>query len=382
MDYHATTPVDPRVFEAMKPYFCEIFGNPASRQHSFGWRASDAVERARKQVAELINADPKEIVFTSGASESSNLALKGIAQPGCHIITTAIEHKSVLDSCKRLEKSGVRVTFLPVEPDGRIDLEKLQAAIGDDTALISVGYANSEIGTIQDLREIGRIAKARGVLVHTDATQAIAKLPVDVVADHIDLLSMTAHKIYGPKGTGALYVRKRIQLAAQIDGGGHERGLRSGTLNVPGIVGLGEACAIAKAEMAEESNRMRQLRDRLKDRLLASIDQAHVNGSTEHRLPNNLNIAFDYVESNALMAGINEIAVSTGSACSSAAIEPSHVLRAIGLSDERAHSSIRFGLGRYTTEEEVDYVAGRVIEVVKKLRELSPMYELHAASRQ
>jgi cysteine desulfurase len=361
MDYHATTPVDPRVFEVMKPYFTELFGNPASTHHSFGWRAEDAVERARKQVAELINADPKEIIFTSGASESNNLALKGI------------EHKSILDSFKRLEKSGVRVTYLPVNPDGQVDLEKLKAAIADDTVLISVMYANNEIGAVQNMREIGRIAHERGVYVHTDAAQAVAKVPVDVVADNIDLMSLTGHKIYGPKGAGALYIKKKIQITPQIDGGGHERGLRSGTLNVPCIAGLGEACAIAKAEMAEEAKRVGALRDRLKDTLLASLDQVHINGGMERRLPNNLNVSFEHVESNALMTGINDIAVSSGSACSSAAITPSHVLRAIGLSDERAHYAIRFGLGRYTTQEEVNYVAGRVIDVVKKLRELSPI---------
>jgi cysteine desulfurase len=377
MDYHATTPVDPRVFEAMRPYFCETFGNAASRNHSFGWQAEDAVERARKQIAELIGADAKEIVFTSGATESNNLALKGAAR-GRHVITVVTEHKSVLDVCKHLERDGARVTYLPVERDGLIDLEKLRAAITDETVLVSVMYANNEIGVVQNLREIGEIAKQLGVLVHTDAAQAIGKIPVDVVRDNIDLMSITGHKIYGPKGIGALYVRKRdprVALESQMDGGGHERGMRSGTLNVPGIVGLGAACAIARAEIGEESARVSLLRDRLKDRLL-SLDGVHVNGSMEHRLPNNLNMSFEYVDSESLMMGVNDIAVSSGSACSSASIEPSHVLRALGIGDDRAHSAIRFGLGRYTTEEEVDYVAGRVIEVVQKLRELSPLYEM------
>ena len=382
MDYHATTPVDPRVFEAMKPYFCEIFGNAASKNHSFGWRAEDAVERARKQVAGLIGADAKEIVFTSGATESSNLALKGVAERGGHVVTVVTEHKSILDSSKHLEKSGARVTYLPVEPDGSVDLEKFRAALADDTVLVSLMYANNEIGTIQNLAGIGRIAKERGVLVHTDAAQGAGKIPIDVRRDNIDLMSITAHKMYGPKGVGALYVRSReprVTLAAQMDGGGHERGFRSGTLNVPGIVGFGEACAIARAEMAEESSRIGALRDRLQERLLTALDQVQVNGAIANRLPNNLSMSFAYVESNALMTGISDIAVSSGSACSSAAIEPSYVLRALGMDDERAHSTIRFGLGRYTTEEEVDYVAARVTEVVKKLRELSPLYETHAA---
>ncbi len=396
MDYHATTPVDPRVFEAMKPYFCEIYGNAASRSHSFGWQAADAVERARKQIAELIGADDKEIIFTSGSTESTNLALKGVveaqrdAQRGAaerplHIITTVIEHKSVLDTCKHLEKTGVRVTRLPVTSDGSVDLDALRSAITGETVLISVMYANNEIGTIQNIAGIGRIAKERRVLLHTDASQAAGKIPIDVMRDNIDLMSITAHKMYGPKGVGALYVRKRdprVTLAAQMDGGGHERGMRSGTLNVPGIVGFGAACAIARAEMKEESERVARLRDRLKDRLLTGLDQVYINGSLENRLPNNLNMSFAYVDSESLMMGINDIAVSSGSACSSASIEPSYVLRALGMSDDRALSSIRFGLGRHTTEEEVDYVAGRVIEVVKKLRELSPLYEMHASANQ
>jgi cysteine desulfurase len=383
MDNHATTPLDPRVFKAMKPYFCEIFGNPASRNHSFGWQAADAVEKARKQVAELVDASAKEIIFTSGATESNNLALKGVAQmyaeKGNHIITAATEHKAILDTCKRLEKDGVRVTYLPVEPSGLVDLEKLSAAITDTTILVSIMHANNEIGVVQNIREIGRIAKERGVLMHTDAAQSAGKIPVDVAKNNIDLLSLSAHKVYGPKGIGALYVRgrdPRVQITAQMDGGGHERGMRSGTLNVAGIVGLGEACAIAKKEMAEESKRLAHLRDKLKDRLLTNLDEVYVNGTLDSRLPNNLNISFAYVESESLMMGINDVAVSSGSACTSATLEPSYVLKALGVGDGRAHSSIRFGLGRFSTEEEVDYVAAKVIDVVKKLRELSPLYEM------
>ena len=383
MDNHATTPLDPRVFKAMKPYFCEIFGNPASRNHSFGWQAADAVEKARKQVAELVDASAKEIIFTSGATESNNLALKGVAQmyaeKGNHNITAATEHKAILDTCKRLEKDGVRVTYLPVEPSGLVDLEKLSAAITDTTILVSIMHANNEIGVVQNIREIGRIAKERGVLMHTDAAQSAGKIPVDVAKNNIDLLSLSAHKVYGPKGIGALYVRgrdPRVQITAQMDGGGHERGMRSGTLNVAGIVGLGEACAIAKKEMAEESKRLAHLRDKLKDRLLTNLDEVYVNGTLDSRLPNNLNISFAYVESESLMMGINDVAVSSGSACTSATLEPSYVLKALGVGDGRAHSSIRFGLGRFSTEEEVDYVAAKVIDVVKKLRELSPLYEM------
>jgi cysteine desulfurase len=384
MDYHATTPVDPRVFEAMKPYFTEVFGNPASRNHSFGWQAEDAVEKARKQVASLIGATAKEIVFTSGATESNNLAIKGVAQMyaerGNHIITAATEHKATLDTCKHLEKEGFRVTYLPVNSDGLVDLDRLRDAITDKTILISIMYANNEIGVIQPIAEIGRIAKERGVLFHTDAVQAAGKIPVNVISDNIDLLSLSGHKIYGPKGVGALYVRRknpRVQLAAQIHGGGHERGMRSGTLNVPGIVGLGAACAIAQAEMPEEAKRLAYLRDKLKDRLLAALDEVYINGSMEHRLPNNLNMSFAFVEGESLLMGINDVAVSSGSACTSATLEPSYVLKALGAGDDLAHSSIRFGLGRFNTEEEVDYVAGKVIEVVQKLRELSPLYEMH-----
>lgn len=383
MDNHATTPVDPRVFEAMRPYLTNVFGNAASRNHSFGWEAEEAVEKARKQVAALIGATSKEIVFTSGATESNNLALKGVAEmyaeKGNHIITAATEHKAILDTCKRLEKHGTRVTYLPVQQNGLVDLDQLREAITDRTVLISIMYANNEIGVLQPIREIGKIAKERGVLLHTDGTQAAGKVPVSVLDDNIDLMSISAHKMYGPKGVGALYVRRRsprVQLTAQMDGGGHERGMRSGTLNVPGIVGLGEACALSQAEMPAESKRLAFLRDKLKERLLNSLDEVYINGTLEHRLPNNLNISFAYVEGESLLMGINEIAVSSGSACTSATLEPSYVLKALGAGDDLAHSSIRFGLGRFNTEEEVDYVGGKVIEVVKKLRELSPLYEM------
>jgi cysteine desulfurase len=383
MDYHATTPMDPRVFEAMKPYFLQTFGNAASRNHSFGWEAEEAVEKSRKQIASLIGATAKEIVFTSGATESNNLALKGVAEmyaeKGNHIITAATEHKAILDTCKRLEKHGVRVTYLPVQTNGLVDLEQLQAAITDKTILISIMYANNEIGVIQPIAELGKIAKSKGVLLHTDATQAVGKIPVNVIKDNIDLMSLSGHKMYGPKGVGALYVRRkspRVQITAQMDGGGHERGMRSGTLNVPGIVGLGEACALCQAEMPEESKRMAFLRDKLRDKLQSELDETYINGTMEHRLPNNLNISFAYVEGESLLMGINDIAVSSGSACTSATLEPSYVLKALGAGDDLAHSSIRFGLGRFNTEEEVDYVAAKVIDVVKKLRELSPLYEM------
>jgi len=383
MDYHATTPMDPRVFEAMKPYFIEIFGNAASRNHSFGWQAEEAVEKSRKQIADLIGANSKEVVFTSGATESNNLALKGVAEmyaeKGNHIITAATEHKAILDTCKRLEKHGTRVTYLPVQANGLIDLEMLQEAITDKTILISIMYANNEIGVLQPMAEIGKIAKAKGVLVHSDATQAVGKVPVNVIKDNIDLMSLSGHKMYGPKGVGALYVRRkspRVQITAQMDGGGHERGMRSGTLNVPGIVGLGEAAAICNAEMPAESKRMAYLRDKLRGKLESALDEVYINGTMEHRLPNNLNISFAYVEGESLLMGINDIAVSSGSACTSATLEPSYVLKALGAGDDLAHSSIRFGLGRFNTEEEVDYVAAKVIDVVKKLRELSPLYEM------
>ena len=383
MDNHATTKMDPRVFEVMKPYFLDIYGNAASRNHSFGWEAEEAVEKARKQIADLIGATPKEIVFTSGATESNNLAIKGIAEMyaerGNHIITQATEHKAVLDTCKRLEKEGVRVTYLPVKTDGLIDLNQLRDAITDKTILISIMYANNEIGVVQPMAEIAKIAKEKGVLVHSDAVQAVGKIPVNVNTDGIDVLSLTAHKLYGPKGVGALYVRRRnprVQITAQMDGGGHERGMRSGTLNVPGIAGLGAACEICHKEMAEETKRLRFLRDKLKDRLMNDLDETYINGSMTHRLPHNLNISFAYVEGESLLMGINDIAVSSGSACTSATLEPSYVLKALGAGDDLAHSSIRFGIGRFNTEEEVDYVGNKVAEVVKKLRELSPLYEM------
>lgn len=383
LDNHATTPVDPRVLEAMLPYFTEKFGNAASRNHSYGWEAEQAVERARQQIAELIGASPKEIIFTSGATESDNLAIKGVAEMyaerGDHIITVVTEHKAVLDTCKHLEKQGRRVTYLPVDREGLIDLDELRRAITDRTVLISVMWANNEIGVLQPIREIGRIARERGVLFHTDATQAVGKVPVNVEQDNVDLMSLSAHKMYGPKGVGALYVRRknpRVQLAAQMDGGGHERGMRSGTLNVPGIVGFGEACAICHREMAEEARRLQELRDRLKDRLLAELDEVYVNGSLEHRLPNNLNMSFAYVEGESLMMAMKDVAVSSGSACTSATLEPSYVLKALGVGDDLAHTSIRFGLGRFNTPEEIEYVADRVIEAVRRLRELSPLYEM------
>ncbi len=383
MDNHATTQVDPRVFEAMKPYFLQIFGNAASRNHSFGWEAEEGVEKARKQIAELIGATAKEIVFTSGATESNNLALKGVAQMyaerGNHVITQVTEHKAVLDTCRHLEREGVRVTYLPVQPNGLIDLDQLHDAITAETILISIMYANNEIGVVQPMAEIGEIAKKKGVLVHSDASQAVGKIDLNVVTDGIDLMSLTGHKIYGPKGCGALYVRRRnprVQITAQMDGGGHERGMRSGTLNVPGVVGLGMACEIARNEMPEESKRLKLLRDGLKDKLTRELDEVYVNGTMEHHLPNNLNVSFAYVEGESLLMGLNDVAVSSGSACTSATLEPSYVLKALGVSDDIAHSSIRFGLGRFNTEAEVDYVGERVVNVVRKLRELSPLYEI------
>ena len=384
MDNHATTPLDPRVLEAMMPYFTSTFGNAASRNHEFGWRAEEAVEQAREQIAKLVGATAKEIIFTSGATESDNLAIKGVAEmyreKGNHIITAVTEHKAVLDTCKRLEKYGYRVTYLPVQKDGLIDLEDLKRAMDDPkTILVTIMYANNEIGVLQPVEEIGKLCHEKGVLFHTDATQAIGKVPVNVIKQNIDLMSISGHKMYGPKGVGALYVRRknpRVQLSAIIDGGGHERGMRSGTLNVPGIVGLGKACEICMTEMPQESCRMAGLRNRLKDRIFAGLDEVYVNGSTEHRLPGNLNVSFLYVEGESLLMGINDIAVSSGSACTSATLEPSYVLKALGLGDDLAHSSIRFGLGRFNTEAEVDYVADRIVTTVKKLRELSPLYEM------
>ncbi len=383
MDNHATSQLDPRVLEAMMPYFTTKFGNAASRNHSFGWEAEQGVETAREQIASLIGATAKEIIFTSGATESNNLALKGVAEMyrerGNHIITQVTEHKAVLDTCKRLEKQGFRVTYLPVKADGLIDMEDLKRAMDDKTILVSIMWANNEIGVLQPIAEIGKLCHERGVLFHTDAVQAVGKVPVNVIADNVDLLSLSGHKIYGPKGVGALYVRRRnprVQVAAQIDGGGHERGMRSGTLNVPGIVGLGKACEIAQQEMAAEAKQLAHLRDRLKAKLESELDYIHVNGSMEHHLPGNLNMSFVYVEGESLLMGIHEIAVSSGSACTSATLEPSYVLKALGLGDDVAHSSIRFGIGRYNTEAEIDYTAAKVIDVVKKLRELSPLYEM------
>jgi cysteine desulfurase len=378
-DNHATTPVDPRVLEAMLPYFTQRFGNAASRQHSFGWDAEHAVDDARRKIASLIGAEAREIVFTSGATESNNLALKGAAEAyagkGNHIVTVATEHKAVLDACKRLEHAGWHVTYLAVKPDGLLDLDIFRSVLTDTTVLASIMYANNEIGVIQPVAEIGAICRERGVLFHSDAVQAAGKIPVDVNRDQIDLLSITAHKIYGPKGTGALYVRRRnprVKLSAQMDGGGHERGMRSGTLNVPGIVGLGTACAIAAEEMEKESTRLRGLRDRLLTGIEGALDGVHVNGSMAHRLPHNLNLSFAHVDSESLLMGLHDVALSTGSACSSATIEPSHVLRALGTGDDLAHGAVRFGLGRFNTEEEVDYVVERLAAVVRNLRDLSP----------
>jgi cysteine desulfurase len=383
LDNHATTQMDPRVLDAMLPYFTKYFGNAASRNHEFGWVAEQAVDKARKQIADLIGASAREIIFTSGATESDNLAIKGVAEmyaeKGNHIITAATEHKAVLDTCKKLEKNGYRVTYLPVKGDGLIDLDMLREAITDKTILVTIMYANNEIGVLQPVAEIGKICREKGVLFHTDGVQAIGKVPVDVNRDHIDLMSITAHKLYGPKGVGALYVRRknpRVQLTAQMDGGGHERGMRSGTLNVPGIVGLGEACAICQREMPEETKRLQYLRDKLRNKLESELDEVYLNGSWEHRLPHSLNLSFAYVEGESLLMGINDVAVSSGSACTSATLEPSYVLKALGLGDDIAHSSIRFGIGRFNTEEEIDYVAEKLINVVRKLRELSPLYEM------
>jgi len=381
LDNHATTPLDPRVVDEMLPYFKEKFGNAASRSHQFGWEAEAAVEKAREQVAKLIGAMAKEIVFTSGATESDNLAIKGVAEThrdkGDHIVTCATEHKAVLDSCKHLEKEGYRVTYLPVGKDGLIDLDDLKHALDKKTILVSIMFANNEIGVLQPIAEIGAICRERGILFHTDAVQAIGKVPVNVEQQNIDLASITAHKLHGPKGVGALYVRRknpRVELAPMIDGGGHERGMRSGTLNVPGIVGLGKACELCREVLAAEAARLKALRDRLKDKIFAGLDEVYVNGSMEQRLPGNLNLSFANVDAEPLLMGINDIAVSTGSACSSAAIEPSHVLKALGAGD-LTHGSIRFGIGRFNTQAEIDYVAARVVETVKRLRELSPLYE-------
>jgi len=383
MDYHATTPVDPRVIEVMLPYFTDNFGNSASRNHAFGWVAEEAVDKGRQQVADLIGAKPKEVIFTSGATESNNLAIKGVAEmyreKGNHVITCVTEHKAVIDTCKKLEKQGGRVTYLPVQKDGRIDLDDLRAAITDKTILISIMTANNEIGVLQPVAEIGAIAKEKGILFHTDAVQAVGKVPFDVNEVKADLVSLSAHKMYGPKGVGALYVRRRnprVLLAEQISGGGHERGMRSGTLNVPGIVGLGKAAELCQTEMAADTARLLALRERLNEKFHQNLDEIYINGSMEHRLPHNLNISFAYVEGESLLMGINDVAVSSGSACTSASLEPSYVLKALGAGDDLAHSSIRFGLGRWSTEEEVDYVVDKLTNVVRRLREMSPLYEM------
>jgi cysteine desulfurase len=383
MDNNATTRCDPRVVEAMLPYFTEKYGNAASRNHAFGWEAEAAVEEARAQIASIIGASPKEIIFTSGATESNNLALKGVAsmyrKKGNHIITAVTEHKAVIDPCKRLERDGFQVTFLPVDRYGQVHPEQVAEAITPQTILVSIMAANNEIGTLNPIRDIGRICKEKGVLFHTDAVQAVGKIPLDVQEMGIDLLSLTAHKLYGPKGIGALYVRKkdpRVRLDPIIDGGGHERGMRSGTLAVPLIVGFGKACEIAQQVMPEESARLLQLRERLREGIMSQLEETYVNGHPTERLPGNINLSFAYVEGEALMMGIKDVAVSSGSACTSASLEPSYVLRALGVGDELAHSSIRFGLGRFNTQEEVDFVIEQVVKAVTHLREMSPLYEM------
>lgn len=384
MDNHATTPLDKRVLEAMLPYFTERFGNAASRNHSFGWEAEEAVDKARGQIAGLIHAQSKEIIFSSGATESDNLAIKGVLEfyyeKGNHIITCVTEHKAILDSCRALERGGkATVTYLPVDKYGMIDPEAVRKAITDKTVLITLMYANNEVGTIHPIAEIGKIAKEKGIVFHSDATQAVGKIPVDVEKDGIDLMSLSGHKIYGPKGIGAIYVRSkgpRVRLTPQMDGGGHERGMRSGTLNVTGIIGLGKACEIAGDEMLEENRRLHELRDKLQAGIFERLDEVYLNGHPTERLPGNLNVSFAYVEGESLLMGISDIAVSSGSACTSATLEPSYVIRALGTDEELAHSSIRFGLGRFNTEEEVDYVTARVSKEVKRLREMSPLYEM------
>jgi cysteine desulfurase len=385
MDSQSTTPVDPRVLETMIPYFTEKFGHPASRNHPFGWEAEGGVDVAREQIAKLIGArDPKEIVFTSGGTEAINLALKGAAEmyreKGNHIVTTTIEQRATLDVCKRLERQGVEVTYVPVSRDGLVDVEAVRAALTDKTILISIMFANNEIGTIQPIAELGKLAKEKGIIFHTDATQAVGKIPVDVEAMGVDLLSATAHMLYGPKGVGALYVRRknpRVRIAPMVDGGGHERGMRSGTVPVPLVVGFGKAAEISREVMAEESKRLAALRDRLQEQIVSKVDEAYVNGHPERRLPHNLNISFAYVEGESVLMGLNkEAALASGSACTSATLEPSYVISALGVDSELAHSSIRFGLHRFSTEEEVDFVARKTVEVILRLREMSPLYEL------
>jgi len=383
MDNHATTPLDPRVLDAMMPFLTNKFGNAASRNHQFGWEAEEGVEEARKQIAALIGADAREIVLTSGATESDNLAVKGVAwmyrEKGDHIITCVTEHKAILDTCKHLEKDGFRITFLPVSNKGLVDLDELKKTITEKTILISIMTANNEVGVLQDIKEIGKIARERGVLFHTDAVQAAGKVPFNVNDMNVDIASLSAHKMYGPKGVGALYVRRRnprVLLTPIIDGGGHERGMRSGTLNVPGIVGFGKAAQLAREEFDKETAEVFRLREKLRTTLEKELDEVYINGDLQKRLPGNLNMSFAYVEGESLLMGINDIAVSSGSACTSASLEPSYVLKALGVGEDLAHTSIRFGVGRFNTEEEVDYVANRVIETVRRLRELSPLYEM------
>jgi cysteine desulfurase len=383
MDNHATTPMDPRVLEAMLPYFTETFGNAASRSHTFGWEAEQGVDRAREQVASLMNADPREIVFTSGATESDNLALKGVAEmyreKGNHIITSVVEHKAILDSAKRLERWGFEVTYLPVDDTGMVRPESVAEAITDRTILCSIMLANNEIGTVNPIGEIGAVCRSRGVLFHCDAVQGFGKIPFDVQEMKVDLASVTAHKIYGPKGVGALYVRRRnprVRLAAQMDGGGHERGMRSGTLNVTGIIGFGKACEICREEMDSETKRLTAFREKLRAAITGRLEEVYLNGHPTQRLPGNLNLSFAYVEGESLLMGLNDVALSSGSACTSASLEPSYVLKALGVGDDLAHSSIRYGLGRFNTEEEVDWVAEKTVETVSRLREMSPLYEL------
>jgi cysteine desulfurase len=383
LDYQATTPVDPRVLDAMLPFFREAFGNAASRSHAFGWHAERAVETARDQVAAAIGATGKEIIFTSGSTEAINLALKGVAEmyasKGRHLVTSLAEHKAVLDTCKHLEKLGCEVTYLKPDRCARISAEQVEAVLRPDTVLVALMWANNEVGTLNPIRALGEVCRRHGVLLFSDATQAVGKVPVDVEADRVDLLCLSAHKIYGPKGIGALYVRRknpRVRLAAQMDGGGHERGMRSGTLNVPGIVGLGRACELARLELEEESRRTRALRDHLQRRLERELGTVELNGHPDERLPGNLNLSFHFVEGESLIMGISEVAVSSGSACTSASLEPSHVLRAMDVGEDLAHSSIRFGIGRFTTREEVDFAADAVVKAVKRLREMSPLYEL------
>lgn len=384
LDNNATTPMDPRVLEAMTPYFLNHFGNAASRNHPFGWQAEEAVDYAREQVAKLIGSDPKEIIFTSGATEADNLAIKGVfemyASKGNHIITAVTEHKAVLDTCKHVEKLGAEVTYLTVKPDGLIDLAALEASIKPTTVLIAIMYANNEIGTVMPIKEISNIARKHGVLLFTDATQAVGKIPVDVNKDGIDLMAFTAHKMYGPKGVGALYVRRknpRVKVTAQMDGGGHERGMRSGTLNVPGIVGFGKACELCMLDMESDTKRISQLRDKLENSLM-QLEEAYINGSKEYRLPHVTNISFKHVEGEGLLMGFNKnIALSSGSACTSASLEPSYVLKALGLGDDLAHSSLRFGLSRFTTEEEIDFTIKAISDTVLKLREMSPLWEMY-----